>query len=145
MLIDKNRCRIGILELIALAGAVIAVIGSRTWFTACPVSTDMIMSCHWAGQMVQTLSLALLVMTVIHVLLPDLKMKAGADIGIACLCVILICVPGVIIGLCQDPGMACRAHMRPWSIGLGAAVLVIALADMIFCYSRLNQQKHHRS
>lgn len=144
MLVNKEKCRISITELVMLILSIVYIIGIRSWFAECPVMTDMIMSCHWAGEVLKALSILFAVISVIHIVIPDAKLKAGMDIPFIGISFVAIFIPGGIINLCQSADMACQSAAKPWTIIFCAALLVIAIADLIFYASKSSGDKHHR-
>lgn len=148
MLINKDKFKCGICEALILAVSVIFVIGIRTWFDVCPVTSEMVMRCHWAGEVLRAISVMFVVVAVIHILVADGKMKAGMDITLAAVSLMTAFVPGVIISLCMGSEMnsqpACQTFTRPWTMALAIALTVLALADLMYYTSRLLREKHQR-
>ena len=144
MIIQKEKCKCSVTEVILLALSVLLLAGCRSWFAVCPVMSETVMSCHWAGEVLKAVSAVLLILAVIHILIPDEKMKMGMDLTLAAFGILTAFLPGVVINLCMMPEMACRAHTRPWTVVLCVVMAVVALADLLFYGTRLSQSKHRR-
>lgn len=144
MIVNKNKIRFGITDILMAAVSIAFLIGIRTWFAVCPVMSEMIMSCHWAGESLKALSVVMAVTAVVHIFIYDEKIKLGMDIPFLCICILSAFIPGGIINLCQSAEMACRSLTRPWSIIICAVMIIIIAVDMIFYGSRISHAKHQR-
>ena len=144
MIINRDKFKFSITELLMLIVSIILLAGSRTWFSVCPVMSEMIMACHWAGEVLKAVSIFLAAASVVHILIHDQKIKLGMDIPFLGICLMTAFVPGGIINLCQSEDMACRQSTKPWTIILCAAFTVIILADVILYASRISREKHQR-
>lgn len=143
MLVNKTKFKLGITELLMLIAAAVFTIGIRSWFSVCEVG-EMVMSCHWAGEVLKALSLILLVLAVIHIVMPDLKMMIGMDVAYIFICLVAAFIPGSIISLCGNLEMQCQTAARPWSLILSIALGIFALLDIILCGSAISKEKHSR-
>jgi len=144
MIFNKEKFKCSAAELLILVVSIVFVIGIRSWFSVCPVNNEMIMSCHWAGEMLKVLSILFVVMAVVHLIAADPKMKLGMDIPLLGVCLLTAFIPGGIISVCQNAEMACRQAAQTWTVILCAALLICILADIIFYASYLSRQKHQR-
>lgn len=124
--------------------SIIYVIGIRTWFAVCESTGDMVMSCHWAGEVMKAFSIVFLVTSAVHLCLPDSKIKLGMDITFLYMVAAAVFIPGGMIGLCQSMDMACRKGTQVWTIILCALLLVMIIADIILYASGISREKHHR-
>lgn len=144
MIVSKDKIKISAAEIIKLIVSVIFVIGIRTWFSVCPVMSEMTMSCHWAGEMLKAVSIVLLVISVIHIIIPDEKVKIGMDAASACFLIMSVFIPGTVIHICQDAQMRCRSIAQPWSVIISIVLLIACAADMIIYASAVSRAKHQR-
>ena len=144
MIVNKEKFKLSVTELILLVISVLFLIGINSWFSVCPANEDMIMSCHWAGEMLKVMGLLILVVAVIHLIIADTKIKLGMDIPLICICLVTAFIPGGIINICQNTEMVCRQSTQTWTIILSIVLLVITLVDIIFYVSYLSRQKHQR-
>ena len=144
MLVNKDKCRVSITEILMLVISIVYLIGIRAWFAVCPVMSEMIMACHWAGEMLKAMSILLLVIVIVHIVIWDPKVKLGVDIPLIGIGILDIFIPGGIINLCQSTDMACQSAAKPWTIVFSAALLVVTVIDVILYASRISGDKHHR-
>ena len=83
MILRKEKCRFGITEVILLVLSILLLAGSRSWFAVCAVMSETVMSCHWAGEVLKAVSVVLFILVVVHILVPDEKIKMGMDLALA--------------------------------------------------------------
>ena len=100
------------------------------------------MSCHWAGEVLSALSVLLVILSLIHMVIPDERIKAGIDISGAGIAVLSLMIPGNIINLCKNSEMQCRTNTSLWTI-IFMAVICAALCADAFIYLRLHSGKKH--
>lgn len=144
MIVNKAKCRLGATDLLLALTAVLYCIGIRVWFPVCDGMGEMIMSCHWAGEVMAAGSVLAVVLTAVHAVVPQAGMKMGLDCSLIGLGVLGALIPGLVISLCQSPEMRCRAMTQPWSVGFCAALILLAAADLLFWADRANREKHAR-
>ena len=144
MIVNKEKFKLGVTEILMLLAACVYMVGIRTWFAVCPVMSETVMSCHWAGEVLKALSIVLLVADVIHIICPDHKIKLGMDIPLLGICIVMIIIPGNVINICQMADMSCRHNTQPWTIIIGCLMAVFTIADMILCASSISRKKHER-
>ena len=143
MIMDKKKIRFGVTDLLLFAVSALYAAGLKLWFPVCETG-ETLMACHWAGRALFAASLLFAGTALLHLFVPDGKMKAGMDIPLAGLSVLIMLIPGRVIAVCGMPGMACRSGTQPWSIGFGAALFVLSLADLFFYLSREFTGRHAR-
>lgn len=142
MIVNKKRCKIGITDILLLVCSVLYSIGIKYWFPVCGMSGDMVMSCHWAGEVLSALSVLLVIISLIHMVIPDERIKAGIDISGAGIAVLSMIIPGNIISLCKSSEMQCRANTSLWTIIFMAIICVIVCVD-VFIYLQMQSGKKH--
>lgn len=142
MIINKNKCKIAFTDIQFLVFSILYLIGIKLWFPVCEMSGDMVMSCHWAGEVLFALSVLLVVMSLIHILIPDERVKAGIDIPCAGIAVLSTMIPGSIISLCKNSEMQCRADTSLWTMIFMVIIFVVVCVDA-FIYLRLQSGKKH--
>ena len=143
MIINKSKCKIAFTDILFLALSIIYLVGIKLWFPVCGVSGDMVMSCHWAGEVLSALSVLLVILSLIHMVIPDERIKAGIDISGAGIAVLSMIIPGNIITLCKNSEMPCRANTSLWTIIFMVIICVIICVD-IFVYLQMQSKKKHR-
>ena len=145
MIINKEKLKIGITELLFLAASTLFAIGIRSWFPVCEAGMEgMVMSCHWAGEVLKASSVVLLVMSVVHIIISDAKIKAGTDISLIAICIMTFFIPGNIISLCKMPEMACRSNTALWNTIFMIVMTLILAADIVLWVSSV-RNKHSRN
>ena len=144
MLVNKEKLKISVPELVSVLLSFAFLIGIRSWFGVCPVSGEMVMSCHWAGEVLKSISILMVVITLIRLFLPDEKIKMGMNLAFLCVLILTIFLPGGVISLCQDAGMQCRSQTQPWAVILVVALILVTVIDEIIYVSAITKQKHQR-
>ena len=134
MLINKKRIKIGFVECLNVLLSMFFLIGVNCWFSACgPKSDGSYMTCHYAEQTVVALSAVLFAVSVVHVVLPDLKVKIGMDLVIVPLCAVTAAVPGTLVKLCAYDAMICNSKMKPAVLAFSLVILALSMLDIALC------------
>lgn len=142
MIVNKEKCKIGITDILLLVCAVLYSIGIKYWFPVCGTSGDMVMSCHWAGEVLFALSVLMVVISFVHIVIPDGKIKIGMDISHAGVALLALMIPGNIILLCKNSEMQCRANTSLWTIIFMVIICVVVCVD-VFIYLQMQSDKKH--
>lgn len=144
MLINNKKFRLAITDILLLACSVLYFVGIRYWFPVCRASGDMVMTCHWAGEVLSALSLLFVIISAVHIVIPDEKLKAGMDITSAGVAVFAVMVPGNIISLCKSSEMMCRNGTSMWTTVFMVSFIVIAAMDAFIYLQTVSGEKHKR-
>ncbi len=144
MLVNKRKIKLSVTDILLLICSGLYLFGIRNLFPVCSVTEDKIMSCHWAGEVLSAVSVLLLVLSAVHVLIPDERLKAGMDISMAGIAVIAALIPGNIISLCKSSEMPCRNGTSLWTVVLMVSFIIIAAADAFIYLQYLSGLKHKR-
>ncbi len=133
-----RKHRIGIIDIFLTAVSAFYLIGIRTLFSACGQKEDGTwMSCHWAGQAVTAIAAVLLVISVMRIIISDVKIRTGLSAAMIPTAVSGIFVPGTLVSLCMMDTMRCHTVMRPFVMIMSAAVSVICVIDILVNRKRL--------
>ena len=143
MLVNRKKCKIAVTELLLAAVSVCDLFGILFWFPVCQ-GGEMVMSCHWSGEILKGLSVLFVVLTVLHLLLPDEKLKAGMDLSLIGVAVFAMMVPGNLISLCKNAEMTCRSHTAPWTTVIMLVLIALTVVDMVLYFRQLSGKKHQR-
>ena len=144
MIINKRKWKMAVTDILLLVCAVLYFIGIKYWFPVCAVSGEMVMSCHWAGEVLTALSVLLIVTAAVHMVIPDEKIKTGMDIALVGIAVLAAMIPGNIISLCKNSEMQCRSNTSVWTMILMISFCLIACADGFIYLQLLSGEKHKR-
>lgn len=144
MIVNKRKCKIGVTDILLLVCSALYFIGIKYWFPVCGMSGDMVMGCHWAGEVLAALSIMLIVISAVHIVIPDEKIKTGMDISLAGIAVFAMMIPGNIISLCKNSEMQCRNGTSVWTIIFMVSFCIIAAADAFIYFHNLSAEKHKR-
>ena len=129
---EKRNRSIGVSDIILLVLSVVFLIGILTFFAPCsPRDDGSWMTCHWAGQAVTGIAAVLLVISVIHLVVKDAKVKQGLALAMIPVALFSIILPGNMIDLCMMDTMRCRSVMRPATLIVSVLVIVSAAFDLI--------------
>ena len=145
MIINKNKCKIAFTDILFSGLSILYLVGIKLWFPVCGVSGDMVMSCHWAGEVLFALSVLLVIISLIHMVIPDERIKAGIDISGAGIAVLSMMIPGNIISLCKNSEMQCRANTSLWTIIFMVIICVIFCVDAFIYLQMQSGKKHSRN
>ena len=145
MIVNNKKFKLSITELLFVAIAIVYMIGIRGWFKVCEPMGDSFMSCHWAGEALKAISVLMLVLGLVHVFLPDAKLKLGMDIAFVGVLVLTLIIPGNVINLCKMEDMKCRSLTQTWNMILCIIWIIIVLADALVCLANANKEKHQRA
>ena len=145
MLLNKEKFRLAVTDILTFAVSLVYLLGIRLWFPVCEASENGFMSCHWAGEVLKAMSIVLLLISIIHLVVPDEKVKIGMDIPLCCIYALSFCIPGRIIPLCKMAEMSCRRGTQIWTAVIMIVLLLIAIADIILYSSVFAKQKHSRN
>ena len=129
---EKKFGKVSVGDIILLAISVIYLIGILTFFGPCgPKDDGSWMTCHWAGQAVTGLAAVLTIIAVIHILVPNAKIKTGLDIAVIPVALLAAIIPGNLINLCMMDTMRCHSIMRPAVIVMSILVIAAAVFNVI--------------
>ena len=110
-------------------------------FPACGAKDDgTFMMCHYAGQAVFGMGIALTVISVIALIFGGGKAAAGASLSAAVLAVLTALTPELLIPLCKMPTMQCHTMMRPAIIVLSALIALTAAVNAVIILKRKDER-----
>ena len=125
-----NNKKIRPTDIALLALSLCLALGVALVFKPCAAHEDGgWMTCHWAGQAVLGIGIALCVLAVARLFL-DGKARQGLDLAFIAFAGLAALLPGSLINLCMMANMRCRAVMRPAVIVVSALIVVAALIDI---------------
>ena len=145
MIVNKSKIKFGVTDCLLFVVSVLFLIGLYFWFPVCDAMGDKIMSCHWAGEVMKGVCMLFAALCTLHIFMPDGMVKTGMDTAMIGLSVLAVCVPGNIISLCGNSDMSCRKYTQPWVVVFCIAMILFALADIVFYLSARSKDKHKRS
>ena len=144
MIINKSKIMIAVTDILLFICSILYFIGIRYLFPVCRPSGDMVMNCHWAGEVLSALSVLFAVLSVVHLLIPDEKIKSGMDISYAGIAVLSLMIPGNIIPLCKSSDMMCRNGTSMWTMIFMIIFCLIAAFDAFIWLQSQSGKKHKR-
>lgn len=144
MIVNKRSIKISVTDILLLICCVLYCTGIKNWFPVCSMSGDKIMNCHWAGEVLFALSLVLSGLSLVHIFIPDEKIKAGMDISSACFAVFAMLIPGNLIALCKNTEMPCRNGTSVWTTVFMLSIIIIAAVDLFVYMQSLSSGRHKR-
>lgn len=119
-----DKIKSNIAAIITFVLSVILAIGSVSFISACPVSEEHTMVCHWAQIAVTSLAVILAVSSLAAIVIPDKKVKGGILIGLIPVSAVTFLIPGILIKLCMMDSMRCLSVFQP-AVRIFAVVLFI--------------------
>ena len=145
MIVNKSKIKFGVTDCLLFVVSVLFLIGIYFWFPVCDAMGDKIMSCHWAGEVMKGVCILFASLCTLHIFMPDGMVKTGMDTALIGVSVLALFIPGHIISLCGNADMTCRKYTQPWVIVFCLAMILFALADMVFYLSAKAGEKHKRN
>ena len=140
MLVNKRNVKFGITDVVVFVICAVFTVGIFTWFAPCaPMAEGMYMVCHWAGNAIASLAILLTVISAVHILLSDGKMKLGVDICILSIAITAAIIPGNVISLCAHSSAHCTELTKPFTIVFSVLTALAAAFD--FCYYFMRERK----
>ncbi len=134
---EKKKISVGITDILMAVVSLIFVIGMRTFMAPCgPKEDGTWMSCHWAGEALFAFSIVMLVISVLHLVMGNAKLKIGLSLAVLPVAVMTAVIPQILISLCMMTTMRCHSIMRTAAIIICVVMIVLALADIF-----LNRKK----
>ena len=128
----NKKLNIGVSDIVLTVIAAVFLIGICTVFKPCgPKEDGGYMTCHWAGQAITGLSAVLLVISVMHMFIPDEKIKQGLSLAVIPVALLAAIIPGRVISLCMMDMMRCRAVMKPAVMIISVLMILAACFDLV--------------
>lgn len=121
--------KIDIFGIILLVLSLILTVGVKFIFHACEVHENP-MVCHWAERSVLGVGIVLSVISILHLIVKDIKAKLAISLAIAPTAVYAALIPGVLIKLCTMATMRCRIVFRPAVFVISILIFIVAVADV---------------
>ena len=112
-------------------GLLIAV-GPQTFAHVCRVQEGkMPMACHYTAHAALGVGIIIMVLGLCALLFNNAGIRAGINIAVALLGVLVICVPTVLIGVCKGAMMHCHMVTLPTLIVLGVLTIVFGVIAVV--------------
>ncbi len=144
MIVNVNKIKITIIDIIGLIVAVLFLTGINLWFPVCEPMESGFMSCHWAGEVLKAISVVFVVISAAHLVIGDGRIKMGMSLSMLGFCALTFCIPGRIVTLCKMAEMDCRSHTQLSTAVFMILLMLISLADIIFWTSKASDENHKR-
>lgn len=109
--------------------SLILTFGVKYVFFACEVHENP-MVCHWAERAVFGVGILLLVITVFHLIVNDVKAKAAISLAIAPIAVYAALIPGFLVKICSMATMRCVSTFKPAVIVVSVLIFIVAFLDV---------------
>ena len=131
---NEKKSKPGIMDIVLPVLTLIFLVGIKTFLQPCgPKDDGSWMTCHWAGQSIFGISIALFIMAILHLLVGIVfskpGIKAGISIGMVPIAIIGALTPGHLIGLCMMETMRCHTVTRPATIVFCMIIAAVALIN----------------
>ena len=140
MIVNRQKVKFGISDLLIVAAAGFFCLGLKYWFPVCGGT----MVCHWAGRMLEGAALLMLVLGLVHLFVPNGSVKMGLDISLIGLSILAANIPGNIIAICRNPDMHCRHLTLPFTLAFCGLFVLLLIADVVIYWSQSSAEVHKR-
>lgn len=124
---------------IIIIGVLIAF-GPQTIFPVCSPEGDMIMKCFWTARAALGTGLAITVLGLLGLIIPNLNVLAGLELGVLLNGVLVILYPTALIGVCTSAEMHCHSLTQPALVILGAILIVWTAVTAIYLFRKYQAQ-----
>ncbi|MBQ6622194.1 MAG: DUF4418 family protein [Mogibacterium sp.] len=126
-----------IIGFILLVLAAVFCAGAFTILSGCAQEANGTwMDCHWAGQALKGVTIVIAALVLLALILPGKGVKAGIYIGVLANAGLAAAIPYYLFDLCTLSDMNCRRFMLPVTLGLSAAIALLALINAIVMAAR---------
>lgn len=102
--------------------------GIRLFAGPCAHADGSVSTCAFAGHVLLGLGIAALLLAFMRLSGADKATKRSFDLFLVIVGVLMAVLPGTALALCDDPAMACRTIMTPFSRVLGVVLCLCAFA-----------------
>ncbi len=120
--------------IVMLLLSALLLVGILTFFAPCgPKDDGSYMSCHWIGQETIGFAVALILISVIHLIVPK-DIKLGLGIAMIPVSLLAAVVPYALMGSCMMETMTCNALTKPAVAVVSVLVLITAVIDVIVLF-----------
>ena len=127
---EKKTRKIGVIDIVVAVFGLILCLGSKLIFTACEVGEDMIMSCHWAEQMMAALG-CLIALEGLAMTIFGEKARFGGSIATLLTAILAFVTPGGLINLCKMADMHCNMMLRPFAIVMSVLIAIVSVVNIV--------------
>lgn len=134
-----------ILEIIEAVVGAVAFLGIFFYFRACPKHDDVFASCHWAQRTVMAILVLLIIMTLLSLVMPAGRLKAGISIAMVPTALLMAIVPGFVISICTNKTMLCVTRLKPFTIVMALVLAGLALIHTLFAILSARPPKTEKS
>jgi len=125
---NKSQPVVGVILLVL---SLLLIVGVLSFAGPCGVHDDgSVSSCFWAGRALLGIGVVITVLSLVRVFERDEGERRGLSLAVACLGVLVVCVPGALIDLCMMQTMRCHTVMRPFALGVGIALALVGGIDL---------------
>ncbi|MBQ5316664.1 MAG: DUF4418 family protein [Oscillospiraceae bacterium] len=125
--------KVNAIDVILVVVTALFFVGSLFVFGPCgPKEDGSYMTCHWAGNAVSGIAAVMTVTALIHLFVPDDRIKAGLSISVVPTAVLAALIPGRLIGLCMMNDMRCHSVMTPAVMVFSAVIVIAAVVDAVY-------------
>lgn len=126
----KERLFSGILYIVL---GFLTALGPILLFPVCgPMDDGRFMKCHWTGQAELGIGLVIGILGIILLLIKSKQIRIGIEIAIALQFVIVLLIPGGLIGVCGGAHMRCHSLTWPILNILGAIGILYAILHVTY-------------
>ncbi len=102
--------------------------GIRLFARPCVHADGSAAACAFTGRVLLGLGIAALLLAFMRLTGADKATKRSFDLFLVIVGVLMAALPGTALSLCDDPAMACRAIMLPFSRVMGVVLCLCAIA-----------------
>jgi hypothetical protein len=128
----KNNVAKPVVGIVLSILCVLLLIGIATFAGPCGVHDDgSVSSCHWAARAVLGVGVVALVLSAVRIFERDEGERRGLDLGVAATGALVAFLPGGLIDLCMMQTMRCHTIMRPFCMGVGVVIALVAAGDLV--------------
>lgn len=133
----KNRIGTGLYFCLA---AILLGIGPNTIFKVCRPG-ETYMKCWWSTQAEIAIAILLAVIGIGIFVFQSKQVRFGMSLVGVAIGVMAILIPGLLIGGCMNPTMACRSITFPCIYVIATITILVALVNSIYLYQQMKKEQ----
>lgn len=106
--------------------------GIRLFARPCTHADGSVAACAFTGRVLLGLGIAALLLAFMRLTGADKATKRSFDLFLVIVGALMAALPETALALCDDPAMACRAIMTPFSRVMGVVLILCAITCELF-------------
>ena len=134
-----------LLEITEVIACAVGLLGIFFYFHGCSKQDDGFMVCHWAQNTVMAILALLVILTLLSLVMPAGRLKAGISIAMVPTALLMALIPGYVIDLCANKNVLCLTRLKPFTLVMALVIAGLALIHTLFAILSARPPKADKS